>query len=76
VKYVDTPSITSEQARDARARAWAFVFQCWQANKMAAELTPQPDDRDRTTLVRSTKEVSHVEQRPGRPSEITKPAAL
>ena len=30
-----SPSITPEQARDARARAWAFVFQCWQAKKGA-----------------------------------------
>ena len=76
VKYVDTPSITSEQARDARARAWTFVFQCWQAKKMAAELTPQPDDRDGTTLMRSTKEVGYVEKRLDRPSEVTKPTAL
>jgi len=51
--------ISPEQARDARARAWAFVFQCWQAKKMAAERTPQPDGRDGTTLVRITKEVVH-----------------
>jgi hypothetical protein len=63
--------ISPEQARDARARAWAFVFQCWQAKKMAAEPTPQPDGRDGTTLVRITKEVVHVEQRPGRPSQNT-----
>ncbi len=24
---------TTEQARDARARAWAYVFQCWDAKK-------------------------------------------
>ena len=27
------PGVTSEQARDARARAWAFVFECWHAKK-------------------------------------------
>jgi hypothetical protein len=26
-------SILPEQARDTRARAWAFVFQCWQKKK-------------------------------------------
>ena len=25
--------ITSEQAHDTRARAWAFVFECWHAKK-------------------------------------------
>ena len=45
--FTPSPSdISPEQARDARARAWAFVFQCWQAKKMAAEPTPQPDGRD------------------------------
>jgi hypothetical protein len=28
-----TPGITTEQARDARARVWAYVFQCWDAKK-------------------------------------------
>jgi hypothetical protein len=27
------PNIPIEQVRDARARAWAFVFQCWHARK-------------------------------------------
>lgn len=30
---VDSPSISSEQARDAHARAWVYVFQCWHAKK-------------------------------------------
>ena len=29
-RNVDT---TTEQVRDARARAWAYVFQCWDAKK-------------------------------------------
>jgi hypothetical protein len=27
------PNISPEQACDARARAWAYVFECWQARK-------------------------------------------
>jgi len=65
------PGISQEQARDARARAWSFVFRCWQAKLMAAEPTSQTDGRDGTTLMRSTKEVSRVVQRPDRPSEVT-----
>jgi hypothetical protein len=69
--YRPYSGITPKQARDVRARAWAFVFQCWQAKQMATEPTPEPDGREGTTLVRSIKEVSHVEQRLGRPSEGT-----
>jgi hypothetical protein len=39
-------SISAEQARDARARAWAFVFECWQEKQMVAERAPAPDARD------------------------------
>ena len=28
-----TGSFSSEQARDVRARAWAFVFECWHTKK-------------------------------------------
>ncbi len=27
------PSITPEQVRDTRARAWAYIFDCWHAKK-------------------------------------------
>jgi hypothetical protein len=36
------PGATPEQTRDARARAWAFVFECY-AKKKAARLG-SPDD--------------------------------
>ena len=39
-------SISLEQARDARARAWAFVFECWRAKQMVAERAPEPEARD------------------------------
>ena len=38
------PGATPEQARDARARAWAFVFQCWQEKQEGGAATA-PDDR-------------------------------
>jgi hypothetical protein len=55
-------SFSLEQTRDARARAWAFVFECWQEKQTVAEPT-QPDDRDDTSSVRNTEGVSHVDQR-------------
>ena len=33
-----TPGITPEQARDARARAWNFVFDCWEHKKAAVDV--------------------------------------
>ena len=68
--------ITAEQAHDTRACAWAFVFQCWHENQKPAEHTPEPDGRNDAAIDRNTEGVSHVEQRPDRPSEITYPAAL
>jgi len=41
-----TSGITPEQARDARARAWAYVFRCWQEKQKAAEPAPEPDGRN------------------------------
>ena len=39
-----TPGTTPEQVRDARARAWAFVFET--AKKKAAERGQKPGDLD------------------------------
>jgi hypothetical protein len=46
-----SPSIAPEQACDSRARAWAFVFQCWQEKRKVAERAPAPDGRDAATGV-------------------------
>jgi len=40
------PGISFEEARDARARAWSFVFRCWQAKQMAVE-PAHPNDYKR-----------------------------
>jgi hypothetical protein len=32
-----TPSLTPEQARDVRARAWRFVFDRWEQKKAAGK---------------------------------------
>ena len=36
VVVATNPSITPEQARDARARAWAFVFECFDRHEKEA----------------------------------------
>jgi hypothetical protein len=61
-----TPGITTEQARDARARALAYVFSCWHAKQKASP--PQtagdlPNDS-------APKEVRNVEQSSDQASNI------
>ena len=38
------PDIFREQGRDARARAWSFVFKCWHEKQEGGPPTA-PDDR-------------------------------
>jgi hypothetical protein len=63
-------SILPEQARDTRARAWAFVFQCWQEKRMTTEPAAEPHGRNEVSI-RDRKEVSIVDHRPDRSSEVT-----
>jgi hypothetical protein len=37
-------SITSEHYRDVRARAWAYVFECYRKNEAATSSVSRPDD--------------------------------
>jgi hypothetical protein len=39
------PRAMSEPARDARARAWAFVFDCYRKKEAAAENRPKDPER-------------------------------
>ena len=53
------PGVTSEQARDARARAWAFVFECWETKKgeehdLTKDLTPRTENGPRATRQENT----------------------
>jgi hypothetical protein len=44
------PGVTPDQARDARARAWRFIFDCWQQKQRATAHVPTAkgcDDRKR-----------------------------
>jgi hypothetical protein len=39
-------SVRPDRGREARAYAWAFVFQCWQDKQKNVEPAPEPDVRD------------------------------
>jgi hypothetical protein len=64
------PNVSPEKGRDARARAWIFIFQCWQEKQMTIEPAAEPHGCNEVSI-RNRKEVSHVEQRYDRSSQIT-----
>jgi hypothetical protein len=65
-----TPDITPEQARDVRARAWAFVFQCWQEKKKGGPDTAPDGVMKGFGISEKEKGGQHVEHLPHRSSEI------
>jgi hypothetical protein len=63
--YTPRPDATLEAELNVLANVYRFILDC-HAKKVAAE----PDSCNDAAIVRTTEEVSHVEQRPDRPSEI------
>jgi hypothetical protein len=41
-------SITSEHSRDTRARAWAYVFECYRKKEAATSPVSRPIDAERS----------------------------
>ena len=60
------PGLTPEQARDARVRAWAYVFTCWRAKQKGMPPQAAGDYPNES----AAKEVSHVEHSPDEASSI------
>jgi hypothetical protein len=71
ITYTPRPDATPEAELNVLANVYRFILDC-HAKKIAAE----PNSCNVAAIVRGTEGVSHVEQRPDRPSEITYPAAL
>jgi hypothetical protein len=67
--YTSRPDATTEAELSVLAAVYRFILDC-HAKKMAAEPAPKPDSCNDAAVVRHTEGVSHVEQRPHRPSEI------
>ena len=57
IVHSSLPDATPEQARDARARAWAYVFSCWHAKQKHMPLQTSGETSNDSTA----KGVSHVE---------------
>ncbi len=49
-----TSRISSDEARDARARAWSFVFKCWQEKQKAAPASRLYDAEGEFDGIRAT----------------------
>ena len=71
VTYTPRSDATPEGELNVLANVYRFILDC-HAKKMAAEHYSCND----AAIVRNTKEVSHVEHRHDRSSQITLPAAL
>jgi hypothetical protein len=63
--YPSRPDATPEAELNVLANVYRFILDC-HAKKIAAE----PDSCNDAAIVRNTEGVSHVDQRPDRPSEI------
>jgi hypothetical protein len=50
--------VTSEQARDARANAWAYVFRCWRQEQEGGPAIAAPDDARKDQDARTTSNYS------------------
>ena len=46
--HLSSSSITSEHFRDTRARAWAYIFECYRKNEAATSLVSRPGDAERS----------------------------
>ena len=69
IVYAPRPDATPKAELDALANVYRFILDR-HAKQKAAEPAPKPDSCNDTAVVRHTEGVSHVEQRPDRPSEI------
>ena len=44
------PSISPQEGPDVRARAWAFVFDCYRKKKAATSPVSRPNDAERSQI--------------------------
>src|SRR5829696_3845588 len=56
IEVKSLPNIAPEQTRDARARAWSFVFECYEDNKAAGAIRGE-GGADLNGWLRASKEV-------------------
>ena len=62
ITYTPTPHLTAEQARDARARTWRFVFDCWEQKKAAKSSGGEEQARREVEHVSRTRLVEYLQE--------------
>ena len=70
ITFTPRADATPEAELNVLANVYRFILDC-HAKKMAAEPVPEPDSCNDAAIVTNTEEVSHVEQRHDRSSQIT-----
>jgi hypothetical protein len=71
VIYHPRPNSTPEAELDALSAVYALALRRYYESKGTAEHDPESDSCNHAAMVRDTEEVSHVEQRHDRSSQIT-----
>jgi hypothetical protein len=71
VIYHPRPNSTPDAELDALSAVYALALRRYYQSKGTAEPASESDGCNDAAVVRNTEEVSHVEQRPDRPSETT-----
>jgi hypothetical protein len=71
ITYAPHPDATPETELNSLAAAYRFILE-----RRAKRLATESGSCNDAGIVENTEGVSHVGQRPDRPSEVTKPAAL
>jgi hypothetical protein len=70
ITYTPRPDATAQGELDTLPTVYKFILDC-HAKKKAAETAPKPDTCNDAAIVTNTEGVTHVDQQPHRPSEIT-----
>jgi hypothetical protein len=70
VKYTPRLDATPKAELDALANVYRYILDC-RAKTRVAELASDPDSSNDAAIVRNAEEVSHLEQRHDRSSQIT-----
>jgi hypothetical protein len=59
ITFRPSAGATHEEAREKRARAWAFIFECWRA-KQEGGPTTAPDNPERSSdEIRARSSIPH-----------------
>jgi len=59
ITFSPNADTTHEEAREIRARAWAFVFECWRAKQEGGPTTAPDNPERRSDELRARSSIPH-----------------